>query len=330
MEFRTLVPVKQMPFTLSHTDKVMVLGSCFAENTGQKMLESGFRISLNPFGVLYNPASVGMALYRMLANQPFLDEELVEYEGYFHSFSHHGSFSGTDRKATLKHINQAFNQAVLDLKDATCLMITFGTAWVYALPSTDQIVANCHKLPEDHFMRRRLSSDEIVFFYTELFEKIFELKPDLKVVFTVSPIRHWKDGVHENTLSKSILHMAIEDLCECFENITYYPAYELVMDDLRDYRFYAEDMLHPAPTAQRYIWDHFAESFFSKPTRETLRQVQQIRKAMQHKPFHPGDEAHIRFAKKNIAVLEMLRLSAPELDLTEEITFFTRIIDESL
>ncbi len=330
MEFRTLVPVKQMPYTLSHKDKVMVLGSCFAENTGLRMKESGFHVSLNPFGVLYNPASVGMAMYRMLANQPFLDEELVEFEGYFHSFSHHGSFSGTDRQLTLEHINESFNNAVLALQDTSCLMITFGTAWVYALPSTDQIVANCHKLPEDNFLRRRLSSDEIVFFYTELFEKIFELKPDLKVVFTVSPIRHWKDGVHENTLSKSILHLAIEDLCENFENITYYPAYELVMDDLRDYRFYAEDMLHPAPTAQRYIWDHFAESFFSKSTRETLRQVQQIRKAMQHKPFHPGDEAHVRFAKKNIAAIELLRISAPELILTEEITFFKRIIDESL
>lgn len=330
MEFRTLVPVKQMPFSLSHSDKLMVLGSCFAESTGQKMQEAGFRISVNPFGVLYNPASVGMALSRLLADQPFLDEELVEYDGYFHSFSHHGSFSGTDRKQTLDRINESFNKAVIDLQDATCLMITFGTAWVYALPSTDQIVANCHKLPEDRFIRRRLDTNEIVYFYTDLLEKLFEQKPDLKVVFTVSPIRHMKDGVHENTLSKSTLHLAIEDLCECFENVTYFPAYELVMDDLRDYRFYAEDMLHPSTLAQRYVWDHFSETFFSKSTRETLRQVQQIRKAMQHKPFHPGDEAHIRFAKKNIATIEMLRIAAPELELTDEFAFFARIIDESL
>lgn len=330
MEFRTLVPVKQMPFGLSHSDKLMVLGSCFAENTGLRMQETGFRISVNPFGVLYNPASVGMALFRLMADQPFLDEELVEYDGYFHSFSHHGSFSGTDRKSTLEGINQSFDKAVADLRDATCLMITFGTAWVYALPSTDQIVANCHKLPEDRFIRRRLSTDEIVYFYTELLEKLFERKPDLKVVFTVSPIRHLKDGVHENTLSKSTLHLAIDDLCDCFENVTYFPAYELVMDDLRDYRFYAEDMLHPSVIAQRYVWDHFSESFFSKSTRETLRQVQQIRKAMQHKPFHPGDEAHIRFAKKNIATIEMLRTAVPELELADEFAFFARIIDESL
>lgn len=330
MEFRTIVPVKQMPFTLSHTDKLMVLGSCFAEHTGLRMQESGFRTSVNPFGILYNPASVGMALYRMLADQPFLDEELVEHDGYFHSFSHHGSFSGTNRKATLENINRAFDEAVKDLEDATCLMITFGTAWVYALPSTDQIVANCHKLPEDNFLRRRLTSDEIVYFFTELFEKLFELKPDLKVVFTVSPIRHWKDGVHENTLSKSILHLAIEDLCESFDNVAYFPAFELVIDDLRDYRFYAEDMIHPTATAQRYVWDHFSDTFFSKSTKETIRQVQQIHKAMQHKPFHPSDEAHIRFAKKNIATIEMLRISAPELDLTDEFDFFARIVDESL
>jgi lysophospholipase L1-like esterase len=318
-----------MPFNLSHADKWMVLGSCFAENTGQRLQESGFQVSLNPFGVLYNPASVGMALYRLLANQSFRDEELVEHEGYFHSFSHHGSFSGTDRRATLERINQAFDQAVLDLEDATCLMITFGTAWVYALPSTDQIVANCHKLPEDRFIRRRLTSDEIVYFFTELFEKLFERKPDLKVVFTVSPIRHWKDGVHENTVSKAILHMAIEELQACFDNIAYFPAFELVVDDLRDYRFYADDMLHPSAVAQRYVWDHFSESFFHKATKEAIRQVQQIRKAMQHKPFHPGDEAHVRFAKKYVAAIEMLRISAPELDLTNEMTYFARIIDQS-
>lgn len=329
MDFRTTVPVRQMPFLLSHTDRLMVMGSCFAENIGLRMQESGFQVSLNPFGVLYNPASVGMALQRLWSNQPFLDDELVEYEGYFHSFSHHGSFSGKDRKTTLKGINQSFTEAVQALQGATCLLITFGTAWVYALPSTDQIVANCHKLPEENFIRRRLSVDEIVLFYTDLFDLIFELKPDLKVVFTVSPIRHWKDGVHENTLSKSTLHLALEDLCESFENMSYYPAYELVMDDLRDYRFYAEDMLHPSALAQRYIWDHFSESYFSKPTRETIRQLQQLRKAMMHKPFHPGDEAHIRFAKKNIAAIEMLLSTSPDLNVSEERAFFEQILKDS-
>lgn len=327
MDFRTTVPVQTSDFRLTHADQVMVLGSCFAENIGLQLKESGFRIALNPFGVLYNPASVGMALQRLWQDQPFREDELVEHEGLFHSFSHHSSFSGTDSKSTVDKINSAFNQAVLDLKDATCLMITFGTSWVYALPSTDQIVANCHKLPEDRFLRRRLSVNEIEYFYIELLEMLFQAKPDLKVLFTVSPIRHLKDGVHENTLSKSTLHLAIEGLCESFDNVFYFPAYELLMDDLRDYRFYAEDMVHPSVTAQRYIWDHFSDTCFSKPTKEVVRQVQQIRKAMEHKPFHPQEEAYRRFAKKNIAMIELLSVNAPELDLSEERAFFEQILE---
>ena len=327
MDFRTTVPVQISDFRLTHADQVMIFGSCFAENIGLQLKESGFRVALNPFGVLYNPASVGMALQRLWQDQPFREEELVEHEGLFHSFSHHSSFSGTDSKSTVDKINSAFSQAVLDLKDATCLMITFGTSWVYALPSTDQIVANCHKLSEDRFLRRRLSVNEIEYFYIELLEMLFQARPDLKVLFTVSPIRHLKDGAHENTLSKSTLHLAIEGLCESFDNVFYFPAYELLMDDLRDYRFYAEDMVHPSVTAQRYIWDHFSDTCFSKPTKEVVRQVQQIRKAMEHKPFHPEEEAYRRFAKKNIATIELLSVNVPELDLSEERAFFEQILE---
>lgn len=327
MDFRTTLPVHTSEFHLTHADQVMVLGSCFAENIGLQLKESGFRVSLNPFGVLYNPASVGMALHRLWLNQPFREEELVENDGFFHSFSHHSSFSGTDPKTTLDTINNSFRKAVEDLRNATCLIVTFGTSWVYTLPSTDQIVANCHKLPDDNFVRRRLTINEIEYFYMELLEMICQEKPDLKVLFTVSPIRHLKDGLHENTLSKSTLHLAIDGLSESFDNVYYFPAYELMMDDLRDYRFYAEDMVHPSVTAQRYIWDHFSETFFPKTTKEMVRQVQQIRKAMEHKPFHPEDESYKRFAKKNIASIEILSLNAPDLDLSEERAFFEKILE---
>ncbi|MFA7043158.1 MAG: GSCFA domain-containing protein [Bacteroidales bacterium] len=327
MEFRTAIPVQISDFHLAHTDRMMILGSCFAENIGLLLRESGFRVSLNPFGVLYNPASVGTALHRLWQDQTFREEELVEHDGFYHSFSHHSSFSGTDPKSTLEKINKAFNQAVVDLKDATCLIITFGTSWVYTLPSTDQIVANCHKMPEENFLRRRLTVHEIEYFYIELLEMLFQKKPDLKVLFTVSPIRHLKDGVHENTLSKATLHLAIEDLCESFDHVFYFPAYELLMDDLRDYRFYAEDMVHPSAIAQRYIWDYFSDTCFTKSTKEIVHQVQQIRKAMEHKPFHPEDEAYKRFAKKNIAILELLAAKAPEIDLNKERRFFEQILE---
>lgn len=326
MEFRTSIPPKHLSITLSHADQILVLGSCFAENIGTRLKESGFKTTVNPFGVLYNPASVGMALQRLWSNEPFQLEELVEQEGWYHSFSHHGSFSGTDPNRTLDAINSAFADAVQNLKEATCLILTFGTSWIYALPSTDQIVANCHKFPESYFERRRLTVDEIVLYYEELLETFFQVNPNLKVLFTVSPIRHWKDGAHENTLSKSTLHLAIEELCEDFPQVEYYPAYELLMDDLRDYRFYAEDMLHPSAVAQNYVWEHFSDSCFSKATKEAVHQIRQIRKAMLHKPFHPDSEAYIRFAKKNIAAIELLLLATPELDLSEERLFFESIL----
>lgn len=281
---------------------------------------------INPFGVLYNPASVGASLERLWQNRFFSVEELVEQDGLFHSFSHHGSFSGTDPGETLDRINTSFKAAAANLRDATRLIITFGTAWVYALPSTEQIVANCHKFPENYFIRRRLSVDEIVLFYEDLFEVLFREKPDLKVLMTVSPIRHWKDGAHENTLSKSILHLAISELCDEFEQVDYFPAYELLVDDLRDYRFYAEDMLHPSETAKQYIWEHFSDCCFSKATREIVNQVRQIRKAMQHRPFHPDSEDYVRFAKKNIAAIQMLQVASPDLDLTEERSYFEQIL----
>lgn len=322
MNFRTILPLQPSDAQLRHSDKVMVLGSCFSENIGSFLIEGGFRVSLNPFGVLYNPASVGTALLRMWRNEPFRQEELVEHDGFFHSFSHHGSFSGTDPKKTLEKMNASFHRSVQDLSQATWLMITFGTAWVYALPSSDQIVANCHKFPENCFLRRRLSVDEVVCFYTDLLDVLFQAKPNLNVLFTVSPIRHVKDGFHENTLSKSVLHLAVAELCACFEQVFYFPAYELLTDDLRDYRFYADDMVHPSLMAQQYIRDRFSEIFFHRQTGEVVRQVRQIRKAAEHRPFHPNSEAYKRFAKKNIAAIELLSAMVPELDLSREKAVF--------
>jgi len=304
----------------------MVTGSCFAEQTGIRFRESGFRVTVNPFGVLYNPSSISEAIRRLIRNEPFSQVELVQLNGLYHSFSHHGSFSDTDASVTLGRINDAFRKASDALKETTCLILTFGTAWVYILPENGQVVANCHKFPASRFQRYRLTMPDIVDDYTALINYLLVQHPDLKILLTVSPIRHLKDGFHENTLSKSILLMATEALCNQFSSVVYYPSYELLMDDLRDYRFYADDMMHPSPMAQDYIWEHFSETFFGKTTREIARQVQQIRIAMEHKPFHPEGEAYKRFAQKNIASIELLSLREPGLDLQKEKAFFERIL----
>ncbi len=326
MDFRTNIAPVPAPFSLSFADRLLVMGSCFAETIGQRLRESGFNTVQNPFGVVYNPSSIVLSIQRLIQAEPFQEADLVEYEQLYHSFNHHGSFSGSNPKETLEHMNAAYWKAVTALKESTCLMLTFGTAWVYTLRETGEVVANCHKFPAAHFNRHRLSVIDIVETFVSLFDTLFASNPALRIVLTVSPIRHQKDGFHANNISKSMLLLATESLVERYENVWYYPSYELMMDDLRDYRFYADDMLHPSPLATNYIWEHFSESYFSKQTREMAKQVQQIRKAMEHRPFHPDDSAYRRFAQKNLAAIEGLVLSEPALNLKEEKAFFERII----
>lgn len=324
--FRTIIPIKKT-WDLTHADRILTMGSCFADRMSDVLMQSGFRVEHNPFGVLYNPMSVVKALETLWYNIPFRDEDVFEYQGCYASFMHHTSFSGRDKDEVLKRIRMRTTQASQALHQADCLMITFGTSWVYALAETGKIVANCHKLPDYHFVRRRLDVAEIVEYYSEFLEVVFREKPDLKILMTVSPIRHFKDGAHENTLSKAVLHLAIEELCLRFPQIVYFPAYELLCDDLRDYRFYDEDMLHPNSQALRYIWDAFSQFAFDKNTKDLIHQLQQIHKAMQHKPLRSGDEAYVRFAQKNLAAIAMLQLAHPELDLAEEQDFFKRILE---
>ena len=324
--FRTIIPIKK-EFHLSHADDIVSMGSCFADRIGNLLKQSGFYVEQNPFGVLYNPMSVVKALELLWYDIPFKEDDLFEYQGLYSSFMHHTSFSGSDKDAVLQRIRSVNHRASEALHDATCLMITFGTSWVYALAETGKIVANCHKLPDYHFVRRRLEVDEIVDYYTSFFETVFQEKPDLKVLMTVSPIRHFKDGAHENTLSKAVLHLAIDELCLRFPQIVYFPAYELLCDDLRDYRFYDEDMLHPNAVAVKYIWEAFSQFAFDKGTKDLILQLQNIYKAMQHRPLHPDDEAYVRFAQKNLAAIAVLQAQHPEIDLSQEQDFFKRILE---
>lgn len=326
MDFRTKLPVTQAPFTLTHAHRFFVMGSCFAEQTGQRLYESGFRAVVNPFGVLYNPVSIDQALNRLMTNEAFHEGQLVLHEGLYHSFDHHGSFSNPDPHQALAHINAAYHKAAEGLKATDCLIVTLGTAWLYRRLDTNQVVANCHKWPANRFARERLDVETFVETFTRLINRLLALRPGLKIILTVSPIRHLKDGLHANNLSKAVLLLGIEQLCQRFEEAVYYPAYELLLDDLRDYRFFADDLVHPAPLAQTYIWEHFSETFLSKGAREMAKQVQAIRKAMEHRPFHPDEGAYKRFAQKNLAAIEGLMLSEPALVLNEERAFFERII----
>ncbi|MCL2649692.1 MAG: GSCFA domain-containing protein [Candidatus Azobacteroides sp.] len=295
MKFKTEIQIPPFNFKISHQDKIMMIGSCFAENISKKMKSAGFCIDTNPSGILYNPASISKNIQAILHSKKYTGSDLFEHQGIYHSFDHHSKFSDSSPANCVDKINKEVKDAKDYLKTASILIITFGTAFVYTLKSTGAIVANCHKLPEKTFNRNRLSVSEIVEDWKVLINLLQQYNPELKIVFTVSPIRHWKDGAHENQLSKSTLLLAIDELIKQNNGCYYFPSYEIMMDDLRDYRFYADDMLHPSDLAVDYIWEKFSHSFFDKKTVELIEEWLKIQQALAHKPFNPDSEEYKNF-----------------------------------
>lgn len=255
MDFRTKVELPASLPPVTHAGQILLLGSCFAENMGRQLAENKFRVDVNPFGILYNPFSVSTALVEILKGKVYQEEDLFAYKECWHSPMHHGSFSAATAGEVIRNINHRLQQAYKTVHQLDWLMLTFGTAYVYEQKETGRVVSNCHKLPESNFNRRLLSVDEIVNEYTSLIAGMTARNPNLKILFTVSPIRHIRDGMHANQLSKSTLLLTIDRLQQLFpKQVFYFPAYEIVLDELRDYRFYADDMLHPSPLAVNYLW----------------------------------------------------------------------------
>lgn len=318
MEFRTQVKPEKASFSFSHTTPIVLMGSCFAENMGSRLSDYFFPVDMNPFGTLYNPASVAAGLRMLMGNVRLQRSDLFEQEGVFHSFTHHSRFSDASEEVCLQKINERLEASARALQEAERLVITLGTAWVYRLKGDGRVVANCHKLPDRLFIRERLSVDAIVADWTELIEALRRKNPCLKLLFTVSPVRHWKDGANGNQLSKATLLLAVNELCNKYPGIVdYFPAYEIMMDDLRDYRFYADDMLHPSPLAVDYIWESFATTYLTDDTRKLLKELAGIRKALNHKPFNPDNEPYRAFLRQTIEKASRLneRIGADRLSL---------------
>ena len=322
MNFRTIVNIKPSERQIDHSHALVFIGSCFAENIGEKFKNALFTADINPFGVLYNPLSIASALRRLMSGKLYEEKDLFFDGEMWHSAAHHSSFSDKNNAVCLQKINDRLTESSENLRRARHLFITFGTAWVYEWKNSGQIVGNCHKLPAKSFTRRRLNVDEIVDEYDDLLRELQKFNPNLNIVFTVSPIRHRKDGAHENSLSKSALLLAIDRLTSLnlpsggdlqssknsgagkvpfeggFRGAAYFPAYEIVNDDLRDYRFYAPDMIHLSDVAVDYIWERVGEAFFSMKTRKIVDEVNEINKAKQHRPFNPESEKYRDFLKK--------------------------------
>jgi hypothetical protein len=297
VNFRINVNIPKYPFQISHQSAVLNVGSCFSENIGAKLSNAGFNALVNPFGILFNPISIAKCLDRISEKIVYAESDFVEVNGLIYSFDHHGKIYDDSKEKLCEKINQSINDAHHFLKIADVLIITLGSAWVYTYSVTQQVVANCHKIPNNQFTKRMLGVDETVNALSTSIEKIKQLNSNIHILFTVSPVRHWKDGAHENSLSKSTLHLAVKHLCEKF-NAHYFPSYELVIDELRDYRFYNEDMLHPNDVAVKYVWQKFKDVFFSENTKLLSDRVEQFRLMQQHTILKPNSKEEQLFLEK--------------------------------
>lgn len=323
-KFYTEVKVPEPGFRVGYQHSGMFVGSCFTENVGGKMQALRYPVDVNPFGIVYNPLSVVRTLERLIDKKLMEEEELFCFNGLWHSFLHHGRFSGGDKSTVLEQMNARIAASSAKLESADYLCITFGTAWIYCLASTGEVVANCHKLPADRFVRRRLEVTEITQAFEQLLSRIWALNPKVKIVFTVSPVRHWKDGPIENQRSKAVLLLAVEYLCRVFsERCVYFPAYEIVLDELRDYRFYASDMLHPSDVAVDYVWSKFEAAFIDEESRKLSEEVRKLIQARQHRPLNPESPEYKKFLLKMRNRIRDLQEKYSYLNLSLEENYFS-------
>lgn len=296
--YTTKIDIPASSFKIGYENNILTFGSCFSENIGMKLSESYFSVETNPFGVLYNPLSIYNSINYLIDNKHFTSEDLFFDGSLWHSFSHSSLFSDITPDGCLNKINSRLECAVSFLRKTNVLLITLGTAWVYEYIADGRVVSNCHKLPAKNFLRYRLTTDDIVERYTELIWKLKSILPELQIIFTVSPIRHWKDGAHENNISKGILLQAVDSLQKQFDHVAYFPAYEIQLDELRDYRYYADDMLHPSDMAVNYIWKRFSETYFADDTLQLKKELEQLKSDLSHRPFQPHSDSHNAFLKK--------------------------------
>jgi hypothetical protein len=312
MDFTIKGPKINIPERISIRKPMLVLGSCFAENIGALLQEQLFDVQINPFGIVYNPLSIIQQLNDIHQNKHFTSAELFEKEGLFYSWQHHGSFAGIDKDETLQNINAQITEAHHQLIHSEWLVITLGSAYYYSL-NDGQIVSNCHKIPAANFVKKMAHLPQIIDGFQEAISLIKKINPSIKILFNISPVRYVRDGLTENTISKSILHLAIHEIIAKNDNCFYFPSYEIVIDELRDYRFYKADMIHPNEIAIAYIYEKFGAALFDDETKIVVKEVQQFNAFSNHKILHNGEEAIAQYQLKKDQMLSLLIEKYPHL-----------------
>lgn len=308
---------------ISHTDKVLLTGSCFAESIGDYMKKYKFNCLINPNGILFNPISIANALSSYIKPEPIDKNDIVKQHDLFFNYSYHGSVSAKNESDLIKKTESILKTTHLFLKEADHLIITFGSAFVFRNINTGKIVANCHKQPQHLFKKELLKSRDIIITYNLLLSELKKTNQSLSVIFTVSPVKYIRDGIIENNLSKAILIESVHEIINNNTNCFYFPAYELITDDLRDYRFYKEDLAHPNDMAVQYVWEKLAAAAFSKETLELNKQISEITEAAKHNPIHKDSEEYDKFKKTFLKKCLNLEIKHPNLNFSYEKELFT-------
>ena len=315
MEFSTKINIPISPFSITHQDKLILLGSCFTENIGNNLSNYQFKTAINPFGITYNPISLFNNLNSIIENKVYTENDLLLHNELYISLDHHGVFSGINKDEVKERINHQIENAHAIFKEAKYIIITLGTSFVYNHLEQNKIVANCHKIPNAAFKKRLLTIKEI----TDTFDNISHQLKDKTILFTVSPVRHWRDGAIENQRSKSILIESIHQIVSQNKNCHYFPAYEIMMDELRDYRFYAEDMLHPNEQAIKYIWQRFGETYFNIETITINKSIEKIKLMLNHRTKHDNTLEERNFEILKQQTIKEFKINFPDIAINLEI-----------
>lgn len=331
--FRLALDIPSFPQKINHRHKLFLSGSCFTEHITKQLANNKFTTLENPNGILFNPASIAASIVSYIEQKRYSEDDLFYYNELWNSWDHHSRFSHPDKQTALKQINDSQQTAHSFLKQSGWLILTLGSAFVYEwieksspLYTTKNretnIVANCHKLPTDRFRKRLLTTEEVFTVLDNLRYRLMLFNPGIKIIYTISPVRHARDGLIENNKSKATLIQAVHHVVEKFDNHFYFPAYELVIDDLRDYRFYAEDMVHPNYLATAYVWEKFTAACIDPSCFTLMKAMEKINIAMKHRAFNPLSEAHQQFLNSHLSKVQALQTQYPFLDFSAEIKYF--------
>lgn len=299
--FRTVLSPLKLDFKIDYPSTHFLIGSCFSEHIGKRIELSKFKTCLNPFGILFHPLAISRVMQRLIEGKAYSEEEIRFEDGRFISFDHHGKFNHSEQDIALEKINSSFHKAEKELKEADYIYITWGTSIGYeAKENKNFIVSNCHKIPSYFFNKVNISTDDIVKSYKSLFKKLREFNPGAKIIISVSPVKHLKDGLIENNRSKARLLEAAHQLCESDENSYYFPSFELLQDDLRDYRFYTKDMAHPNEQAVDYIWNYYQNNLWSPECIALNNKITNLQKSFNHRALHPENEQYRSFVEHTV------------------------------